>query len=54
MGYLDRLNDRRRRAVKFGSEPLLVIAGVGFGKTNTLAHRVAHFLVGGADPRRIS
>jgi DNA helicase-2/ATP-dependent DNA helicase PcrA len=30
-----------------------VIAGAGSGKTNTLAHRVAHLIVGGADPRRI-
>ena len=33
--------------------PLLVIAGAGSGKTNTLAHRVAHLIVHGADPRRI-
>ena len=33
--------------------PLLVIAGAGSGKTNTLAHRVAHLIVKGADPRRI-
>jgi superfamily I DNA and RNA helicase len=33
--------------------PLLVIAGAGSGKTNTLAHRVAHLIVQGADPRRI-
>ena len=32
---------------------LLVIAGAGSGKTNTLAHRVAHLLVKGADPHRI-
>jgi hypothetical protein len=30
-----------------------VIAGAGSGKTNTLAHRVAHLIVEGADPRRI-
>src|SRR5579871_6299465 len=30
--------------------PLLVIAGTGFGKTNTLAHRVAHLIVSGSDP----
>ena len=35
------------------SMPLLVIAGAGSGKTNTLAHRVAHLIVNGADPRRI-
>lgn len=35
------------------SSPLLVIAGAGSGKTNTLAHRVAHLIASGADPRRI-
>jgi DNA helicase-2/ATP-dependent DNA helicase PcrA len=33
--------------------PLLVIAGAGSGKTNTLAHRVANLIVSGVDPRRI-
>jgi DNA helicase-2/ATP-dependent DNA helicase PcrA len=33
--------------------PLLVIAGAGSGKTNTLAHRVAWLVLNGADPRRI-
>jgi DNA helicase-2/ATP-dependent DNA helicase PcrA len=33
--------------------PLLIIAGAGSGKTNTLAHRVAHLIVNGADPRRL-
>jgi DNA helicase-2/ATP-dependent DNA helicase PcrA len=35
------------------SGALLIIAGAGSGKTNTLAHRVAHLLLGGADPRRV-
>ena len=30
-----------------------MIAGAGSGKTKTLAHRVAHLIVNGADPRRI-
>src|ERR1700680_4052143 len=58
--YLDRLNPDQRRAVERGVSagaiapgPLLVIAGAGSGKTNTLAHRVAHLIVNGADPRRI-
>ncbi len=36
-----------------GAAPLLVIAGAGSGKTNTLAHRVAHLVLGGADPAAI-
>lgn len=56
--YLDLLNPAQRRAVTHGAgpapaPPLLVIAGAGSGKTNTLAHRVAHLIVSGADPRRI-
>ncbi|WP_321341359.1 ATP-dependent helicase [Breoghania sp.] len=55
--YLDRLNEEQREAVLHGdgraTDPLLVIAGAGSGKTNTLAHRVAHLIVNGADPRRI-
>ena len=51
--YLDRLNAEQREAVLHGAGPLLVIAGAGSGKTATLAHRVAHLLVTGADPRRI-
>ena len=58
ISYLDTLNPAQRRAVIHGvgavaSSPLLVIAGAGSGKTNTLAHRVAHLMVSGADPRRI-
>jgi superfamily I DNA/RNA helicase len=41
------------QTVQTKAAPLLVIAGAGSGKTNTLAHRVAHLIVNGADPRRI-
>ena len=52
--YLEALNPAQRQAVEHGAaRPLLVIAGAGSGKTNTLAHRVAHLIVEGADPRRI-
>ena len=51
--YLDKLNPAQREAVTHDAGPLLVIAGAGSGKTNTLAHRVAHLIVNGADPRRI-
>jgi DNA helicase-2/ATP-dependent DNA helicase PcrA len=54
--YLAALNPEQRRAVEHGLDnpsPLLIVAGAGSGKTNTLAHRVAHLIVQGADPRRI-
>ena len=54
--YLATLNPEQRRAVEHGVEkpsPLLIIAGAGSGKTNTLAHRVAHLIIEGADPRRM-
>jgi DNA helicase II / ATP-dependent DNA helicase PcrA len=58
--YLAMLNPEQRRAVEHGgaglatgAPPLLIIAGAGSGKTNTLAHRVAHLVLSGADPRRI-
>ena len=38
---------------RFGSGPLLIIAGAGTGKTATLAHRVAHLLLAGVDPTRL-
>ena len=56
--YLAALNAEQRSAVEHGvtargpniAGPLLIIAGAGSGKTNTLAHRVAHLIVNGADP----
>ncbi|MEZ5815508.1 MAG: ATP-dependent helicase [Hyphomicrobiaceae bacterium] len=61
MKHLESLNSAQRRAVEHGvspgdtsgSGPLLVIAGAGSGKTTTLAARVAHLVMNGADPRRI-
>jgi DNA helicase-2/ATP-dependent DNA helicase PcrA len=57
-GALDTLNAEQRQAVEYGISsgeegPLLIIAGAGSGKTNTLAHRVAHILSGGIDPNRV-
>jgi DNA helicase-2/ATP-dependent DNA helicase PcrA len=51
--HLEGLNAAQRAAAEHGSGPLLIIAGAGTGKTNTLAHRVAHLIVNGVDPRRI-
>jgi DNA helicase II / ATP-dependent DNA helicase PcrA len=61
LDHLAKLNAEQRRAVEHGvggeasdlATPLLVIAGAGSGKTNTLAHRVANLIVNGVDPRRI-
>lgn len=61
MKHLDHLNAEQRRAVEHGigagttsaAGPLLIIAGAGSGKTMTLASRVAHLIVNGADPGRI-
>ena len=62
LDHLAKLNTEQRRAVDHGiggenagdlAGPLLVIAGAGSGKTNTLAHRVANLIVSGVDPRRI-
>ena len=59
LDYLGELNPEQRLAVEYGAasikdcRPLLLIAGAGSGKTNTLAHRVAHLIVLGIDPRRV-
>ena len=59
--WLDRLNPQQQQAVLWGErrgnqftcEPLLIIAGAGTGKTNTLAHRVAHLFLQGVAPERL-
>src|SRR4029453_3640246 len=61
LGFLAALNDQQRIAVEHGtgdcaatsSGPLLILAGAGSGKTNTLAYRVAHPAFRGADPHRM-
>jgi DNA helicase-2/ATP-dependent DNA helicase PcrA len=57
---LAQLNEQQRDAATHGTgdtagdtRPLLVIAGAGSGKTNTLAHRVANLIRHGADPQRM-
>ena len=51
--FLAPLNTEQRLAVEHDGGPLLVIAGAGSGKTNTLAYRVAHLVRSGSDPQRI-
>ena len=60
--HLEKLNAPQRKAVTHGeplpdqgyrSGPLLIVAGAGTGKTDTLAHRVAHLVIHGVDPARI-
>src|SRR5689334_6580349 len=64
--HLEKLNAAQRRAVTHGEAvvgasggksyragPLLIVAGAGTGKTDTLAHRIAHLVMNGADPARI-
>jgi DNA helicase-2/ATP-dependent DNA helicase PcrA len=53
------LNAAQRQAATYGIEsetcpPLLIIAGAGTGKTNTLAHRVAYLLMQRVPPERIA
>ena len=54
------LNEQQLAAVRHGAgdqgkdlRPLLIVAGAGSGKTQTLAHRVAHLILNGADPQRL-
>ncbi|MGQ0835202.1 MAG: ATP-dependent helicase [Gammaproteobacteria bacterium] len=61
--HLAKLNGPQRKAVTYGEPipggkgfkagPLLIIAGAGTGKTDTLAHRVAHLAMHGVDPARM-
>lgn len=59
--HLAGLNPAQREAATFGlpapqgwdADPLLILAGAGSGKTQTLSHRAAHLVLAGVDPRRI-
>ncbi len=56
MGAADafaKLNERQREAACAAEAPLLIIAGAGTGKTNTLAHRVGFLIKNKTDPDRI-
>lgn len=51
--WLAKLNPEQRQAVTHGDGPLLIIAGAGTGKTNTLAYRVAYLIRSGVPAERI-
>jgi DNA helicase-2/ATP-dependent DNA helicase PcrA len=63
MTTFERLNAAQRSAAEYGTSastgrgwqagPLLIVAGAGTGKTNTLAHRVAWLVLAGVEPDRI-
>ena len=51
--YYNDLNPEQKLAVDTIEGPVLVIAGPGTGKTQTLSGRVESLLAEGVDPRRI-
>src|SRR6266446_7983701 len=60
--HLEKLNAAQRKAVTHGEAlaengyragPLLIVAGAGTSKTDSLAHPVAHLVIHGVDPARI-
>src|SRR5947209_4073895 len=61
LDHLKNMNEMQRAAVEHGyksdpakpSRPLLIIAGAGTGKTETLSNRVVHLLASGVNPGNI-
>jgi DNA helicase II / ATP-dependent DNA helicase PcrA len=60
--HLEKLNGAQKKAVTHGEPlppkgykagPLALLAGAGTGKTDTLAHRLAHLAIHGVDPGRV-
>jgi DNA helicase-2/ATP-dependent DNA helicase PcrA len=49
----DRLNQRQKEAVETLEGPLLIIAGAGAGKTNTITHRILNLIKSGVQPSKI-
>jgi ATP-dependent DNA helicase Rep/DNA helicase-2/ATP-dependent DNA helicase PcrA len=41
---LDKLNPAQRKAAEIIQGPLLILAGAGSGKTNTIVHRIVHMI----------
>lgn len=53
MSILNGLNKEQYEAVTHTDGPLLILAGAGTGKTNTLAHKVAYLIEKGVPPYAI-
>ncbi len=51
--HLAHLNEAQKKAATHKDGPLLIIAGAGTGKTNTLTHRILHLIKEGVDPSEI-
>ncbi len=49
----EELNEKQKEAVEQIDGPLLILAGAGSGKTNTMTHRIAHMVELGIAPWRI-
>ena len=51
--FLDSLNSQQREAVEEITQPLLIIAGAGSGKTLTVASKIAYLVEKGVNPENI-
>lgn len=53
MEHLEKLNDAQKQAALHKEGPMLIIAGAGTGKTNTLTHRILNLIKEGTAPHNI-